>query len=609
MAVGGGGAVGSENFGVMCGAYARRTAEARGTRNRLDSEKNRHDGETVACRLFSTRLNFAWRHFWKDAPAVSKLCLGDIQKIMTVANGLGSPPGLEQVSVAKAVTHQCEYLDGPSREATKELEERWQRTGDIFAQRLQVVESRALEAEATAQRVTAQLAPLLKKMEQAESEELNRAEDKRNVRECETQARRDYPSSCESQPRKLTAHLSDESTCAMGSVREEKEEKEEDGTISIASTEEWEPKSSRTHTRRPRKDRRKKARAKREMWEEAKSQSSRESMHDGEGSMMGAFLACIDEDGLGAESGGTSEDASDSSDNFEEKRHDFSTQAVVLSPVESDGSDNGGTSDPHNQSDDEQPHDKRARNRDELGVVPGGAVNPLLAQETLTNMESEIEDNSVDSEWSAEDRDEDLLKHKRLEDLHQGAALLPANLVWAMLHVQEMADKWYRYEEKEEDGEEEHENQLHTKPECFRGLKELRHSLKRVKKLIRELDTTWEYPPYIRRQWLELVDWILESDAGPCYQIQKIDDLVEEANDKDEEEEEEELQVGWLNEELACRCHSIRESWRDYETALEAMETAEARREYLSQQKEKEATNTQAALNARLAMSWGSRRL
>ena len=181
-------------------------------------------------------------------------------------------------------------------------------------------------------------------------------------------------------------------------------------------------------------------------------------------------------------------------------------------------------------------------------------------------MESENEDSSVDSDWSVDDSGGDLLKHERLENLDKGAALLPAKLVWAMIHVQEIADKWCR--------EDDHDSPLPTRSDCSRGLRELRHKLKHVKMIVRHLGTTWEYPRFMHNQWSELKEWVLEGDAGPCFQIQRIDELVEEANEK---EENNGLEVEWLSEELEFRCHAIHEIWRGFAASLEAIETANAR--------------------------------
>ena len=535
--------------------------------------RHRPCGETEAIRKFSSRIGFAWRRLCSDAPYESGRVGACMEQLLMQATRMSR-------QAAREDSKQEPSMDAQSGD------------GPRMPPGLELAESQTEGAQ---------------------------AEDTKIMRECETQTCQDLGShhlpTCDPQPRKLVAHHSDESTCALGSVREEDdEEKAEDGTTSIASTEDWEPNASRSHPRRPRRDRRRKARAKRDLWEETKSQSHREAMHDTGDDLVGAVLACIDEDGLCGDVCGTSDDVSDDSDNLEENRQDFAARLGAIDPVMGVGLDGGGTSDSHYQSEDEQPHAKRSRRRDEpseecqdaahepeKGEKLCGAVSSEFAGKgTFSSLGSENEDSSVDSEWSAEENGGDLLKHERLEDLDKGATMLPTKLVWAMVHVQDMADKWCRNED------EDNESSLPTMTECFRGIKELRHKLKRVKMLIRNLDNTWEYPPFIRRQWSELVEWVLEGDAGPCFQVQRIDELVEEAKEK---EENEELQVDWLGEELEFRCHSIRESWRDFEAALEALETAKAQQEYQSQRREKEAANTQAALNSRLAMSWGNRHL
>ena len=567
--------------------------------------------DVVVVQRFAKRCGFAWRHFSRDAPSLAGSCRDAMMVLMGRVGGCqgkrsldglsvasemgtwGAPPGLEHEAPEIDTASNVPSLEGVAADKLNSREAALERmvteaVDQMRRDSLATEERWAKTAEEAALKHNNEILELRKALEayQVQISEPIRAASESGTQTC-LEHSCDHPPSFDPQPRKLRAHVSDESTCAWGSVREEEEEieKAEDGASSMASTEDWEPRLNRSHSRRPRRDRRRKARAKRELWDEAKAQSSREASFDANRDLVGALLTCIDEDGLCADSYGTSCKASDDSDDS----HDYTAQLGANGPMADDGRESCSTPDPQDKSGDERPHAKRARIKSELGV------------ECQDEKLGEHDGSSRESSWSADEGggDVDLTENERLEDLEKGAAALPAYLVHSLIQVQEAADKWQADEETGEASV--------SKEEFTLGLKGVRHRLKRVKSVMRHLNTSWECPQFMRRQWRKLQEWLLEEEAGVCYHMQKIDELMEDAADKKEEDGEADEE--WMGFELCYRCSSIRDSWEQVVEHIEAIEKAIARRDYLEQRRADEDADTQAAINSRLAMSLERRRL
>ena len=376
--------------------------------------------------------------------------------------------------------------------------------------------------------------------------------------------------------RQLKAHCSDESTAA-----------------SCADTEEWQPLVERAGSHRPRVGRRAKARARREEWEEAKRQAFCESVQEPgarerrDSSLIGTLLSCIDEDGLG---------------------EDFACSSGCGS-VESDSS----VADNCQNDEDEEyvlPHSKRARRREdsaegsEVNLEEKRLLTPIAPEQEKPDVDEVSEDDhsTLSSVWSMNEDENDLHGHERLVGLDRAATALPSKLVWALIHAQERADKWCREDELDSESP---DNKNPTCSVSLAELEKLRHCLKHIKMTARRLDNTWEPPRHLQRQWSELLEWILEGEAGAGDQLQRVEDVLEEARDK---EENGELEEDWLWEELESRCYTIRGSWEeDIAVSLAAIEASLDRQDFIAQRRADEDTNTQVALNARLAASLRNR--
>jgi len=571
--------------------------------------RHRQEGEAVAIRKFCSRIGFAWRRLCCEAPYDSGHVGACMEQLLRLANTLSRQAiGSNTEQKPRVEAQNGGVLRGPPG-----LE-------PACSQSIDAVEECAMNVSNCGVQTCLDLS--------SEQPQPIGAVEKcaMNVSECETRTCLDLASDqstrFDPQPRKLRAHCSDESTCMWGSTVSTCEEEELERTVdensSIASTEDWQPMRCRSHSHRPRRGRRGKARARRELWEETKAQSCRETMHDASGDFVGALLACIAED----ESGGVSCDTSYSaSDQGEMEASDTSMgreteeglgtlraakKLKMNGGCDSDQADERHVSDVHeharhesiDQADVAEPLDVEQEST--AGSVDGGENMRASNRDSLCGSESESDDKSTVSEQSAEGINEYLEKHERLGGLEQGVALLPPKLVKTFLSIQEKAEKWDRYKDGDDDDD---GKPLFVISECFQGLRELKRELEKCMSQFRKLEAQWDVPSYMRSQWNDLVEWALEGDGGPIYQIGRLKDTLEEAK----EEKDKELQEEWMNEELAARCYSVRESWRDYEVALEALEKAAVRHLYLQRCAEEEATNTQAMLNARLARSLGCR--
>ena len=506
--------------------------------------RGRPGGETEAAeRRFWARVGFAWRHFCGDAPGAALACHEAMDMLLErrtggrgerslVAAQACAPPGLEHPQIDHPNPRRAWIENGP-RETVVTT------TGpgctSTFPGGVVGADPEAMPVEG----------PSLKQCDSSRA-----------------------PS------RTLRAHLSDESTCAKSSAKDEEEDEVEDERSSTADMEEWEPNTTRRHSKRSRKGRRAKAKARRTMWMHAKQQAYCES-REGENlnsSLLGALLTAIAEDDpLEGDFG--SDNVSSTSPEDDGSRQSGVVQVMTEEPIakQSRLEERGETVD-----------DEIAR-REALGTHPG----------TYSGTYAGSEASSAESDWSEIDSNADLLEHEKLEDLKEGATVLPASLVWALVRVQDAADKW-------RGDEDDRKVQNGDKSEILQGLGELRHKLKRVKAMARhpaDLDSFC-----FRRPWAELQEWIRDGDGGAEYHMLKIDELVEEAKDQ-----EEELDEDWLKDEFQLRCASIQDSWEQVFEHLVAFEKAVARLEYIEQRQAAEDVSIQATINARLAKSLVSR--
>ena len=532
--------------------------------------RGRPCGEMEAERRFNARIGFAWRHFCRDAPAASASRFSPMEKLLgpklAKQRAVKAPPGLEQIFEVPQLAEREAINQMPKEEAqdVRKQVERLTLLGLDLLKSMDYVRSSMDRVE--------------KGMETNDTDKDRVQEDNQHGGSPQAQAMFQEPCNTKEpnrsdnldeagawdaaeQGRKLKAHCSDESTSA-----------------SCADTEEWEPHPLGPSPHRPRCGRRAKARARRELWEEAKQQSFREAMHESGGwagsdnNVIGALLSCIDEDGLETDFCRMSED---------------DDSKVCDSPT------------PHDQSEDDQPQTKRIRANE---MEPNAAeqdnpdVDPSTScRQAPPDSDSEHEDGSDESSWSeAEgDGDADMVGHVRLEDLDKGVAALPACLVRSLVNVQEAADKW---QAEDETGE-----PTATKESFALGLKEMRHKLKRVKWVVRHLGTSWDCPQFMSSQWREFKEWLLEEEeAGVCYHIQKIDELIEDAADKEEDEEADEK---WMGYELCFRCCSVQNSWEQVVEYIASIETAIARRDYIEKRRAAEDSSLQSAMNDRLTKS------
>ena len=184
-----------------------------------------------------------------------------------------------------------------------------------------------------------------------------------------------------------------------------------------------------------------------------------------------------------------------------------------------------------------------------------------------------------------------LLRHELLEGLDEGVELLPASLVWAMVHLREAVGRWQAVIE----------GPVGPELALSHAVAEVRPKLKNIRAMVRRLSRAWDCPRFILGQWEDLQDWLLEGEEGPCQQLEKLDELVEEVAGLRSTEE---LDDEWLEENIATRCFYLGEDcWDQFTRLVKAVGLAGARQAHREQRLATEARNTQEAINARLAMS------
>ena len=402
--------------------------------------------------------------------------------------------------------------------------------------------------------------------------------------------------------RKLQFHLSDTSTVSMVSTAATW------GETNISSTSADEVEGSagerdgqvpggRQHARRPRRNRRQKARIRRDEYIAAQCSELRQhsSAEDASFQLLGALLEGLDEDGDG--------DVGDGWGDMRKRRlGDLTPSVSSTSSLEGDSEMPAGTSgDP----------------LDTMPMAPkvtedGGFPSSVFAPIELDALVPESDDSPVhkrarcDSDRasacsessrgsslsdSATDGDDtpanlsNLTGPALLEGLEKGAQLLPEGLVGAMVRLQEA-----------------NFSEMHAHPQDSLGASfattaaTLRKRLKRVQREASGLESCGDHPRAITDIWTELYDWIFDGDDGPSYQLRRIQDLLEETTDRPFDEE-------WLRDEIGHRHWSLCRGWEHFEMVLENLEKASEREAWRIEQRRGDAACLQATLNARAAWS------
>ena len=351
--------------------------------------------------------------------------------------------------------------------------------------------------------------------------------------------------------RMLMVQHSNASICALSCQWPSREESDVE-TVSCTDTEAWETDVHRSHSRRPRRNRRAKASARRAQWEDVRRSMGGE-VSDEQNCLFGALLTCLEEDedlnGLGL-------------DDPLYMREEFTRAGS--SSQEEDGD-----------------------SQDDDTVVEVAAVEEARSVPSV-----EDEDGSDDSFGWEEMDTGGLMEQELLEGLDKGVELLPTSLVWTMVRLQEAADKWQAVDDAED-----------LRLTLVQGVTELRQRCRRVVAETRRLSNAWNCPRFMQRHWDDLQDYLLEGEYGPGCQRKKLDELLEEWSERGEE-----LETEWLEAETVGRCLSLRKGWDEFVRSVEAVEFAKARQTHQEQRRAAEVLSTQEAINERLAISLGCRR-
>ena len=399
------------------------------------------------------------------------------------------------------------------------------------------------------------------------------------------------------------AHTSEESTC----VGEETSTGDDD-EASAGGSEDWVVRPRWRHNRRPRRDRRRKARIRRDEYLAAQQAAFLEAQHEGGAgaqtlSVLGALLEGIAEDEGDWAGGGRDGYAPSSASTEEDGGVRETTAPTHAAPVGASIAPQvlgkGGilprakmaAAAPIEDIDPiQEPASKKARTDEALDVLNAAGQESSSSDSDAT---SEGEGGSGASSRLEEVDGDGLLEHELLEGLDKGVESLPASLVWTMVHIQEAADRWQVVDDP-----------TGPRSALSQGVTELRPKLRRVKAVVRRLSTTWDCPRFMLRQWEDLQDWLLEGEDGPGYQLQRFKDLLEEVSERGLTEE---LDKEWLKEEIAIRSQSLQRGWGQFVSFIEGVAFAKARHACREQRRVDEATSIQEAISARLAMSLGCR--
>ena len=248
------------------------------------------------------------------------------------------------------------------------------------------------------------------------------------------------------------AHTSEESTC----VGEETSTGDDD-EASAGGSEDWVVRPRWRHNRRPRRDRRRKARIRRDEYLAAQQAAFLEAQHEGGAgaqtlSVLGALLEGIAEDEGDWAGGGRDGYAPSSASTEEDGGVRETTAPTHAAPVGASIAPQvlgkGGilprakmaAAAPIEDIDPiQEPASKKARTDEALDVLNAAGQESSSSDSDAT---SEGEGGSGASSRLEEVDGDGLLEHELLEGLDKGVESLPASLVWTMVHIQEAADRW-----------------------------------------------------------------------------------------------------------------------------------------------------------------------
>ena len=372
------------------------------------------------------------------------------------------------------------------------------------------------------------------------------------------------------------------------------------------------------HTRKRRQDRRRKARCRRDEYIAAQLAESREALNDSsQGGLSYSVLEALLE-GIAEDDG--MEIHADGSSSTSWREDDEPGRLMVLG---SEGAAGGQCDDVRRSIAFGQRGGAPAKERQAIEIcsgeaiqmIPGATVNASAAspdqepackrarvewdggKQKSGSCDSHTDsdgDNSLEGyDNSAYAGMEDLADHELLEGLAEGAGLLPTDLVEAMVQLQVASCQGLP-----------DESLVGMKTALDQTVAAFRSKLKRVRWVTHRLVSTWDCPQAIADLWAEIHVWLLGGDDGPCYQLERFQELVEDAEDKNFDDER---AKEWLEDELTCRHESLSRGWEQFVSFLEELERASARHVYRAQRQKEDAAHLQAAINARVARSMGAK--
>jgi len=551
VAVVGGGAMGSDNSSVDCDAYACRTTYVR----------RRHQGEMWSSRLtggdaerrFSARIGFAWRHLCRDHP----LAASRRQRCM------------EELLGHKWATQDIKQVPKDEIQQNEAQE--------------QIIEMPHAVIKITATPIMQKV--LAEAQVKVEPGVGNRAREEGG--ECRGQA---HDSKIQAPPglelvmdekgsdrtgeinssvtpsRTLQVQLSEVSTCALSSTKddegEEEKEEQEESEAYISGTEDWEPESGkpfgrRLHVRRPRRGRRAKAKARRVEWNAAKHRSYQETTREsnkwggGNEDLAFALLEAIAEDAHVSEairsgdSSSVADTASVSSDHLVEQNASKKCRT-----------NEGGVSTKHRTAFARELHIERSGENKVHSEKSGADDN----------------DNSIDALEMSQDLSDficaagtfeiggELCDHELFEEV-AGAKLVPTILLQTLVDYQVAAQRCH----------------METIETLTRETAELKPKIMAVCEAAKKLED-WDCPGFMARQWSELLVWILEDDEGLAKLLEKSEEAIEEIADYELDEDS-------AYHLLAASRSRIEDRWEVVVEHLDDIEKAGLRNEYIRQRR------------------------
>ena len=453
-------------------------------------------------------------------------------------------------------------------------------------------------------------------------------------------------------PRVLKVHHSEVSTCAPSCLHEEQESAMSD-TASCGDTEVCEPERRRRHPRRPRTGRRARARERQERWGAAMAEAGLEARGMLSDSQVGAFLACIAEDDSDEErrlrSGGVGADPESESEEGNQTAVAGAREGVKgvpecpvsAEPALLSSSRSPCAGDDYDHEEMEQAAPKRAR-RETGHAMPGLASSETAHAGGLCSRSSQslppeegdgsgaekgdempgptccasnragergpsssLINSSEEEETTDEcsDMDEDDVEelagwtdHDSWQEMDEGAKVLPAKLVLAMMHLQTTALGWqarFGFED------------FHAWPveQCklmiVDAARELEPKFRRVRAVVRHLATNWKSPVHLNSHWSALLEWLEDGEDGPCWQHRRLKKLLDELDDSRYFGE---FGSECLQEEASIRGRSLREGWHQFQWYVDRLGAVQRGRLRRDQECAEQ-------MNARLAKSVAGRAL